>query len=100
MAKVIRGIQFEADSVMVQFVDEATDVRAEGMIYQTHTISIQREGELDDEIRAAEDACLTLLTTAISAWATTLPFDIQASIQDARQRVAYADDDEGDDDDD
>lgn len=97
MAKVIRGIQFEADSVMIQFVDEANDVRAEGTIYQTHTISMQRDGDLDDEIAEVEDVALKLLATAISAWATTLPFDVMASLQNARERVLY---DDGDDDDD
>lgn len=90
--KLIRGVQINPDGIDIQYMGE-TDVRAEGAVYQTHTISIARDGSLDDELREFEEAADALLTAAISAWAKSLPIDLSAN-----ERL-HADLDDDDDDD-
>ena len=90
--RLIRMVAFNPDSLDVQYVGE-TDVRAEGAIYQTHTISIARDAQLDDEIRELEEAADHLLGEAIGQWARTLPVDLAA---DVRSRMDLDDTDDDD----
>ena len=89
--RLVRSIQLGPDGVDISYISDS-DVRAEGSIYQTHTISISRHGltDLEQLIADLEDAANDLLAAAIQGWASTLPFDVMAARED--------DDDEEDDD--
>lgn len=78
--RVIRGVQFEADAVTIQYVDDSADVRAEGAIYQVHIISISRGANWDEEITKVEDVAGELLVEAVKAWAGSLPFDFASEM--------------------
>jgi hypothetical protein len=88
--KFIRSIIFNPDSVDLQYMDES-DVRLEGAAFVTHSMTIARDSDYDDEIAKVEDACMDLLMDVLQDWAKSLPFD-PASLQGA-------DDDDDDDDD-
>lgn len=73
--KIIRGIVFQPDSVDIQYMDDAGDVRLEGMVYVTHNITIARDGNYDDGIRELEEATQDLLTDVLGDFAVSMPFD-------------------------
>lgn len=81
----IETVAFGPDGVRLAYMSP-TDVRAEGEVYQAHTIAISwgtSSDELADLITALEDAANALLQGAIQQWARTAPVDLTAERQAA-----------------
>lgn len=91
-SRAIEAISFDPNGVRIQYMS-STDVRADGEVYQAHTISVSWEHEglrtLVTELEAAAEA---LLGEAITTWASSRPFDIEAEQQ---QSLDDNDNDEG-----
>lgn len=88
----IEAISFGPDGIRVSYMTP-TDVRAEGEVFQAHTICISWEAEdLLEQLRAVEDAAETLVGAAILKWARSKPVDLVAE----RQQALDDDDDDGD----
>ncbi len=96
--KIVRSVNLDVDSVALVYMDDANDVRAEGGIYQSHTIVISRGADhLEDEITTLEDAVNDLLQGAIQTWAGSLPFDVFENARQQSQDFIDMDDDDDDD---
>ena len=96
--KQVRSLVLSPDSVDITYMEDSTDVRADGQHYQTHTISLGREdGELVGEFDALETAVLDLLTAGLARWSRTLPVS-PADMVNHMERLAEAlnNDDEDD----
>lgn len=81
----IETIAFGSDGVRIAYMSP-TDVRAEGEVYQAHTIAISwgtSSEDLGNLITAVEDAANNLLLAAIQQWARTAPVDLSAERQAA-----------------
>lgn len=91
MDRTIEAISFGPDGVRLTYMN-GNDVRAEGAIYQAHTICVSWAHDgLADDVNALEDAANTLLREALTVWAKTRPVDLRAEQQEA----LFEDDDEG-----
>jgi hypothetical protein len=79
----IEAVSFGPEGVRVAYMTP-TDVRAEGTVYQAHTLAVSWENEdLQPLVTAVEDAAGNLLAAAIQAWAGSKPFDVVAARQEA-----------------
>ena len=88
----IEAISWGPTGVTIAYMGP-TDVRAEGEVYQAHSISVSWEHEaLQDLVTAVEDAAGALLAAAIIAWASSKPYDVVEARQEA---LDDDDDDEG-----
>jgi len=96
MARVIRAVQFEVESLTLTYMDDVNDVRAEGAIYQMHTIAMARDKGLDEEIAAVEESLDALLAAGVLAWATSVPFDVNARLQKGHPSLEEDDDQDDD----
>lgn len=86
----VEAVVFGPDGVRIQYMGPA-DVRAEGEVFQAHTIAVSWASEaLTDLITAVEEAAIELLSEAIKAWAKSVPVDL------VQQRQDEMDDDETD----
>lgn len=94
--KVVRTVTFDGLSVTLAYMDEDTDVRSEGLVYQAHSITIGRDGPLDEEIAAVEAAVDDLVAAGVTQWATTVPYDVQQAQRDAYEAANSDDEDEHD----
>jgi hypothetical protein len=89
--RTIETISFGPDGVRVSFI-ASTDVRAEGEIFQMHTIGISWAREsLREAMQELEAAADRLLDEAIPEWAGSRPVDLEAEHQQALEE----DEDEG-----
>lgn len=97
MSRHVNAVHLAPESVGIAYADDATDIRADGLVHQTHTILISRlEPELQAELEDLETAVDRLLAAAIRRWSTTMPI----SGDELDQRVqAMLDFGDGDDDD-
>lgn len=86
--RVVRSIIFNPESVEVQFM-ETDEVRLEGYVFVTKSMTIARDRDYDDEIEAAETAVADLLADVLEDYAASAPYD---------PRFAEGDDDDDDDD--
>ena len=100
MPRVIRGVMMGPESVDISYMTEETDLRADGAIYQVHTISIGlRDSFVQEELDDLETAVAALLTAGLERWAGSLP--VTPEQVDERIREALdIDEDEDDDEDD
>lgn len=90
--RTIEAIQFGPDGIRLSYMG-ANDVRAEGAIYQAHTISVAWGApELEDEMSDLEKAANELLAAALGTWARTRPIDLVAEREAA---LAELEDDRG-----
>lgn len=88
--RTIEAITFDPNGIRIQFMS-STDVRAEGEIFQAHTVAISWANEaLRDLVKEVEEAADRLLGEAITTWASSRPFDIEA---DRQQMLDDNDDD-------
>lgn len=70
----VRGVSITPDSVDITFMDDASDLRAEGLVYQMHTLTISRlEEDLEEEMDDLQTAVDALLAAGLRRWATTPP---------------------------
>jgi hypothetical protein len=66
VSQVIRSIFFGDGLVEIVYMDLPADVRANGTLAQSHTLSIDTEhGDYDTEREAVEEAALALLRDAL-----------------------------------
>lgn len=88
----IEAVSFSPEGVRIAYMTP-TDVRAEGLVFQAHTLVASWEhDDLQPLITAVEDAAGELLAAGIQAWAGSAPFDVVAARQEAMEDD---DDDEG-----
>lgn len=93
--KIIRGVSITPESVEIAYMDDASDLRADGAVYQVHTLSVGRDDpDLEEDLDAMETAVERLLLAGIRRWSTTPPVTPQ-QIND-RLRVDFDDDEEED----
>jgi hypothetical protein len=81
--KQIRAISFGPDSLDIAYVDES-DLRLEGQVYLTHSLSLARS-RFPDEVREIEEAAQDLVRDALAQWAQSLPYDLEQAYRDARR---------------
>lgn len=94
----IEAITWSPDGVRVSFMNGASDVRAEGGIYQAHTICVSwTDDEMTEAFRALEEAAEEFLAAAITRWAQTMPVDLEQQRRDALAAALDDDDEDGDD---
>lgn len=93
--KIVRGVSITPESVDISYMDEAVDLRADGLVYQVHTISCSRlDPELEEQMEAMETAVTNLLEAGVRRWSTTVPI----SPQELNERLQFDLDEEDDDD--
>lgn len=72
--KIIRGVSVTPESIDIAYMDDATDLRADGAVYMMHTLSLGRDDpELAAEVQEMEAALESLLVVGIRRWSTTPP---------------------------
>lgn len=79
--RLVKNISFDDASITLAYMDETTDFRDGGMVYQTHQISISREAEVAQELREVEEAVEDLLQACLRRWSQTPPVDINDHLQ-------------------
>jgi hypothetical protein len=92
--RMIRAVQINPDSIDLAYMDDA-DVRLRGKVYLTHHLSIEREGNFDDEIETLEAAAEALLTDVLVDFESSPAYDPMLAM-----RERYGSDDEEDEDND
>ena len=88
--KIVRSIQVNPDTVDLAYMDE-DDVRCQGHVFSTHHISIERDGNYDNEIEALEAAAEALLMDVLTDFNASLAYDPMLAMQ---ERYARTDEDE------
>lgn len=92
MSRTIEAISFAPDGVRFSYMDGDVDIRAEGGIYQSHTLCVAWADEpMEDSLRALEELAADVLQEALTRWSKTLPVSLTPDRPE--------DDDEDDDDD-
>lgn len=79
--KIIHSVVFNADSVVLQYMDES-DVRLDGGVFLTHNVTVSRNADYGDEIAAVEDEVMDLLTDVLGDFAKSLPYDPRAEVEE------------------
>lgn len=93
--RLIRSVQINPESIDLAYMDDA-DVRLKGKVYQTHHLSVERDGNYDNEIATLEDAAEALLTDVLVDYVASPAYDPMLAMRD---RYGSDDDDDEEDDD-
>lgn len=97
MTRHVAAVSISPESVSIVYMDDATDLRADALIQQTHTILMARlEPELQEELDDLETAVDRLLTAGIRRWATTSPVTEDQLDERLAALLDFDDDDDDD----
>jgi hypothetical protein len=67
----IGSITFDGDRIAIDYVDPDNDLRNEGLVMQTHQLTVLRSPAYADEIDALQEAALALLHDALDDYRDT-----------------------------
>lgn len=79
--KIIHSVVFNGDSVVLQYMDES-DVRLDGGVFVTHSLTVSRNADYADEIAVVEDGAMDLLTDVLGDFAKSLPYDPRTDVEE------------------
>lgn len=86
-----RAVSLSPDSVEIVYMDDDSDLRADGLVFQSHTIVMSRlDPELEDEMADLETSVTALLEAGMRRWAGSMP----VSAEQLQERIAFEDDDD------
>lgn len=89
-----RAVSLSPDTVEVIYMDDASDLRAEGLVFQSHTLVMSRlDPELEDEMADLETSVTALLEAGMRRWAGSMP----VSAEQLNDRIVFDDDDDEED---
>lgn len=90
----VRAVSLSPDSVEVIYMDDASDLRADGLVFQSHTIVMSRlDPELEDEVADLETSVTALLEAGMRRWAGSMP----VSAEQLNDHIVFDDDDDEED---
>lgn len=89
-----RAVSLSPDSVEVIYMDDASDLRAEGLVFQSHTLVMSRlDPELEEQMADLETSVTALLEAGMRRWAGSMP----VSAEQLNDRIVFDDDDDEED---
>lgn len=86
-----RAVSLSPDSVEIVYMDDASDLRADGLVFQSHTIVISRlDSELEEPLADLETCVAALLEAGMRRWAGSMP----VTPEQLQERIVFDDDEE------